>query len=215
LIRALPTQPFLYPIIDAGLCRKRGIDPLTLCDAYLAGGARVLQLREKERASAAFLELADVLVRRAISADALLIINDRADIARIAGAAGVHVGQDDLASEAVRRILPDGAIVGVSTHTPWQLDAALAAPVDYIAIGPVFATASKATGYEPIGLAGVSSAARACAARGVPLVAIGGITLGTARDVLDAGAASVAVISDLLTGDPEARVRAYLSLSQP
>jgi len=136
-------------------------------------------------------------------------VNDRADLALMSGATGVHVGQDDLAPAAARRLLGPDRYVGYSTHTTAQVDAASIEPVTYIAIGPVFGTRTKATGYEPIGLALVSEAARA--SRGHPVVAIGGITLETAPAVIAAGASSVAVIADLLaTGDPAARVRAFL-----
>ena len=127
----------------------------------------------------------------------------------MSGAAGVHVGQDDLAPLAVRRILGPGAIVGYSTHTTAQIEAASIEPVTYIAIGPVFGTATKTTGYEPVGLELVSGAVRV--SRGLPVVAIGGITLETAPAVIEAGASSIAVIADLLvTGDPAGRVRAFL-----
>jgi thiamine-phosphate pyrophosphorylase len=127
----------------------------------------------------------------------------------MSGAAGVHVGQEDLAPAAARQLLGSGAIVGCSTHTTAQVEAASIDPVSYVAIGPVFGTRTKATGYEPIGLELVSDAARLSG--GVPIVAIGGITIGTAPAVIAAGASSVAVISDLLaTGDPAARVRAFL-----
>ena len=138
-----------------------------------------------------------------------MIVNDRADIARLSGAAGVHVGQDDLTPAQVRAVVGPGAIVGLSTHTADQLDRAVREPIDYLAIGPVFGTDTKATGYDPIGIEAVRRAS--AAARGVPLVAIGGITRERARSVLDAGANSVAVITDLLKGrDPAARVREFL-----
>jgi thiamine-phosphate pyrophosphorylase len=138
-------------------------------------------------------------------------VNDRADLARLAGAGGVHVGQDDLAPEAARAIVGDAACIGLSTHTLSQLDAALERRLDYVAVGPVFATATKASGYEPLGLAGVAAAAARTRPRGTPLVAIGGITLDRAAEVVAAGADSVAVIADLLAGgDPAARVRAWL-----
>ncbi len=133
------------------------------------------------------------------------------DIARLAAADGVHVGQDDLAPKDVRLVVGPAAIVGLSTHTIDQIDAAVMEPVCYVAVGPVFGTATKVTGYEAVGLERVRASAERAAAHSLPLVAIGGITLERAADVLDAGANSVAVISDLLkTGDPEARVRAYL-----
>ena len=148
---------------------------------------------------------------RASASGATVIVNDRADIARLSGAAGVHVGQDDLAPAQVRGLLGPDAIVGLSTHTTEQLDRALREPVDYVAVGPVFGTATKATGYEPIGVELVRTAAARCAARNVPLVAIGGITRDRAQEVLAAGARSVAVISDILAnGDPAARVRDFL-----
>lgn len=134
-------------------------------------------------------------------------MNDRADIARLAAADGVHLGQDDLAPAAARVILGPSATIGLSTHTVSQLDAAATEPVDYIAIGPVFGTATKDTGYDAVGLEMV----RRAATYGRPVVAIGGITLDTAASVIAAGARSVAVIGDLLTsGDPTARVRAYV-----
>jgi thiamine-phosphate pyrophosphorylase len=141
---------------------------------------------------------------------ARIIINDRADIASMSGASGVHVGQDDLSPTDVRAVVGTHADVGLSTHTERQLAAALEEPVTYVAIGPVFGTATKDTGYDAVGLRLVERAATIVAGR-VPLVAIGGITLDRAASVLDAGATSVAVITDLLVGgDPASRVRAFL-----
>jgi thiamine-phosphate pyrophosphorylase len=123
----------------------------------------------------------------------------------------VHVGQNDLPAKAVRALLGDAAELGLSTHTSEQLEQAVLEPVSYVAIGPIFGTATKATGYAPIGLEMVREAAARAGARGLPVVAIGGITLENAVSVLQAGAASVAVIGDLLaTGDPEARTRAFV-----
>jgi thiamine-phosphate pyrophosphorylase len=123
----------------------------------------------------------------------------------------LHVGQDDLPVAAVRRLLGSAAVVGLSTHTPEQIAAAVTQPISYLAIGPVFGTATKDTGYPSVGLDRVRAAATAATAHGLPVVAIGGITLDRAKSVIDAGAASVAVISDLLaTGNPEQRVREYL-----
>jgi thiamine-phosphate pyrophosphorylase len=177
----------------------------------VSGGATFLQLRVKTWGSGRFVEAARDIALVAREADATFVVNDRADIARIAGAAGVHVGQEDLAPSDVRRIVGEAALVGLSTHTPAQMDAAIREPVTYVAVGPVFGSATKQTGYEAIGLDAVRDAARRAAAVGLPLVAIGGITLERAADVVAAGAASVAVIGDLLaTADPEARVREYL-----
>lgn len=184
---------------------------LELARACVDGGATFLQLRAKRATGAWLLETAAAIVALGGPSGVQLIVNDRADIARLAGAAGVHVGQDDLPPRAARRIAGPERIVGVSTHTTAQLDAAVREPVDYVAIGPVFGTASKATGYDAVGLAMVEQAAARAHARGLQVVAIGGITLDRAADVVRAGADAVAVISDLLhTGDPRARVRDYL-----
>ncbi|MGE5245044.1 MAG: thiamine phosphate synthase [Betaproteobacteria bacterium] len=203
--------------MDVDVAARAGRTALDLAAACLEGGARLLQLRSKLLAGGTFLEIAAAVVARARGAGATVVINDRADVARLAHADGVHVGQDDLGPAAVRRVLGADAIVGRSTHTSEQMARALGEPISYLAIGPVFATATKATGYAPVGLEGVARAAAAARARGVPVVAIGGITLDRAPEVLAAGAASVAVITDLLTGgDPSARVRAYLDrLSAP
>jgi thiamine-phosphate pyrophosphorylase len=184
---------------------------LGLAAAYLRGGARFLQLRAKTLSGDALLATASAVVQLAHHHQARVIINDRADLARLAGADGVHVGQDDLPAAAVRELLGDAAEVGLSTHTSEQIERAVLEPVSYVAIGPVFGTATKATGYAPIGLEMVRDAAARAAAKGLPVVAIGGITLENAVSVLQAGAASVAVIGDLLAGgDPEARTRAFV-----
>lgn len=203
--------PPLCAIVDAGVAERAGWTLVDLADAYLAGGARFLQLRAKRAASGWLLDTAAAIVDRAHSAGARVIVNDRADVALLARADGVHVGQDDLSPAAVRRIVGPAALVGWSTHTADQIESGLDEPISYLAIGPVFGTATKATGYDAVGLDRVRLAASRGQSRGLPVVAIGGITLDTAAAVHEAGAASVAVISDLLsTGDPEGRVRAYL-----
>jgi thiamine-phosphate pyrophosphorylase len=178
-----------------------------LVKAFLDGGARVIQLRAKQLPSAPFLAHAEQLVRAAEPYGAAIVVNDRVDVALLAGAAGAHVGQEDLPPAAARRLLGPAAIVGFSTHTVQQIEAAVLEPITYLAIGPVFGTSTKATGYEPVGLALVAEAVRL--AGSVPVVGIGGITLQTAPQVIAAGASSVAVISDLLAGDPQERVAAY------
>jgi thiamine-phosphate pyrophosphorylase len=198
----------LNAIVDVDVAERAGWRPIDLAHAYLAGGARFLQLRAKTLSGERFMALARAIAAAARERDALFVVNDRADLATLAGADGVHVGQEDLSVAAVRRIVGDTAIVGLSTHTPEQLDGALEEPVSYVALGPVFGTTTKATGYDAVGLARVRQAATR--AGRVPLVAIGGISLDTAESVLEAGAASVAVIGDLLvTGDPASRVREY------
>jgi len=160
--------------------------------------------------SGPFLELALAIVADVRKANATLIVNDRADIAVLSGAHGLHVGQTDLAPDDARRVIGPSPLLGLSTHTKEQWEAAVREPVSYIAIGPVFGTGTKATGYNAVGLAIVEQASSTAAAHGLPAVAIGGITIDNARSVIDAGAMSVAVISDLLTGDPEARCRDFL-----
>jgi thiamine-phosphate pyrophosphorylase len=201
----------LNAIVDDDAAARAGWDILDLGRAFLEGGATFLQLRAKQRSSAWLLDTAAQLVRMAEPFGALVVLNDRADIAQLSGAAGVHVGQDDLAPDAVRRLIDPDRIIGLSTHSIAQVDAAVAQPIDYVAIGPVFGTASKNTGYDAVGVRLVEAAAARARLRGLPVVAIGGITLASATDVMSAGASAVAVISDLLvTGDPRARVREYL-----
>lgn len=186
-----------------------GWDVARLAAACLEGGARLIQLRAKRLPSAVLLAHVDALVRAARPYGASVIVNDRADLALLAGAAGVHVGQDDLPPADARRLLGAEALIGYSTHDLAQIEAAAGEPVSYIAVGPVFGTRTKATGYEAVGLTLVTEAARR--SRGRPVVAIGGITLERAPEVMAAGASSVAVITDLLaSGDPAARVAAYL-----
>lgn len=191
------------------MCARRGLDPIALAEAFVRGGARILQVRDKGESSAAFLALVRRIVRVTRAAGGRVIVNDRADIARLADADGVHVGQDDLPVDAAIELVGQDRIVGVSTHDREQIDRALAGPASYVAVGPVFDTATKVTGYEARGLALI----RYAAGRGKPIVAIGGITLARAPEVAAAGAAAVAVISDLLAGDdPEARTRAFLAV---
>src|SRR5262249_7845950 len=212
----MPPLPRLYPLVDVDLCRARRLEPLAVVAAVLEGGATFIQLRDKQPSSGARLALADAPGAPARRAGARLIVNDRADLARLAGADGVHVGQDDLPVEEARRIVGRDAIVGVSTHDEAQVAAAVATSADYLAVGPIYGTATKGTGYSARGLDLLRRALRlssgqAAGASAVPVVAIGGITLERAPEVIAAGAASVAVISDLLTGgDTAARTRAFL-----
>ena len=231
----MPSLPKLYAILDTDALATRGLDPRVVLDIWLDAGIRLIQLRAKTMASGALLTLAEALVERARSAGATFIVNDRADIALMAGADGVHVGQEDLTPTAIRSMSarspgpegpglhlktawrsgpsgPDEPLVGLSTHTLAQLRAGLDGPSDYLAIGPVFATSTKATADPVVGLEMVGRAAAIAAGR--PLVAIGGITLATAPAVLAAGAASVAVISDLLLGDLRARAREFVAICQ-
>jgi thiamine-phosphate pyrophosphorylase len=201
----------LYAIVDVEVAARASWSPRDLARAYLAGGARLLQLRAKALASGAFLDLASAIAEDVRTAAGVLIVNDRADVAALSGSSGVHVGQDDLSPAQVRLVVGREAIVGFSTHSDAQITEALEEPITYLAVGPVFGTTTKDTGYRQVGLPLVAAAATAARPRGMPVVAIGGITLQTAHSVLTAGATSVAVITDLVEGDPESRVRQYLS----
>jgi thiamine-phosphate pyrophosphorylase len=198
----------LHAIVDVDVAAHARWAPLDLARAYLDGGARLLQLRAKHLASGPFLTLCDGLVQAAAPYHASIIVNDRADLAALAKAAGVHAGQEDLSPAEARRLLGPAAVVGCSTHTVAQIEAAVHEPISYLAVGPIFGTTTKKTGYSAVGLELVSTAVRL--AGDIPVVAIGGITLDTAPAVWGAGAAAVAVISDLLSsGDPAARVASY------
>ena len=187
-----------------------GREPAAVARAFLSAGARLLQLRCKSLPSGEFLDLASVIAEDARAANATLIINDRADVAVLSGAHGLHVGQTDLSPVDARTVIGAQAILGLSTHTKEQWDAAVREPVTYIAIGPAFGTGTKDTGYSAVGVEMVRHAAKAAATHGLPTVAIGGITLANAKSVIDAGASSVAVISDLVNGDPEKRCMEFL-----
>jgi thiamine-phosphate pyrophosphorylase len=205
------TLPRLYAVLDSETADRFGWALDDLARACLAGGARLLQIRAKNVPSGRLLGLCDRIVEEASAAGANVVVNDRADVAELAGAWGVHLGQDDLPPRAVRTGMGDRLAIGLSTHTPEQIARAFAEPVSYLAVGPVFATASKATGYQPVGLELVRTASVAARARGRPLVAIGGITLDRAPAVIEAGADSVAVIGDLFAGaGPEARTRDFV-----
>jgi len=158
----------LNAILDDEAATRAGWDLLDLGRAFLDGGATFLQLRAKQRSSAWLLETAERLVAMARPSGALVVVNDRADVARLADAAGVPVGQDDLAPAAARRLIGADRVVGLSTHTIAQLDHAVGQPIDYVAIGPVFGTASKDTGYDAVGLTLVEEAVAPARLRSSP-----------------------------------------------
>jgi thiamine-phosphate pyrophosphorylase len=183
--------PAFYPIIDS----------VPAAEALLEAGARILQFRYKGFFSRSVFEDASRIAELCRRAGALFVVNDRADIAILLNA-GLHLGQDDLAPSDARRIMPAGSIIGFSTHNEQQLRAADAEPVDYLAIGPIFATGSK---QNPDPVVGVDRLRTLRQLTQKPLVAIGGITRESAPQVFEAGADSVAVIGDLL---PNVRSRA-------
>jgi thiamine-phosphate pyrophosphorylase len=200
----------LYAIVDADTCASAGRAPIDVARAFLGAGARVLQLRFKRMPGGAFLDVARTILEDANLAGATIIINDRADVTALSHAPGLHLGQTDLRPADARAVIGPSAVVGLSTHTHEQWEQAVREPIDYAAIGPVFGSATKQTGYEAIGLRAVREMSSATTAHGLPTVAIGGITIENAASVIEAGAASVAVISDLLKGDPEARCRDFI-----
>ena len=198
----------LYTIVDQALCSAHDWDPVRLAKSILDGGAKFIQLRMCLAGSGAFLQLCDRVVAAAEPFNAKVIVNDRVDLVRMSGSHGVHVGQSDLPLSAVRRLLPGKAIVGLSTHNLSQVTGAQAEKASYIAVGPIFETSTKQTGYSA---RGVELVKRVVARQDKPVVAIGGITLSRVPEIMGAGAAGVAVISDLLIGNqPERRVRSYL-----
>ncbi len=189
--------PKLYPITDA---RLTGLSHAEQVSRLSAGGARLIQLREKILSPKDFYAEAKMALAVARSSGVRLIINDRIDVALALKADGVHLGQTDIPPEAARKILGDEAIIGLSTHNVEQARAASRLPVDYIAIGPVFATSTKERPDPVVGLEGVRRVRDIVGS--IPLVAIGGITRETSTSVLAAGADSIAVISQLLA-DPK------------
>jgi thiamine-phosphate pyrophosphorylase len=190
--------PSIYPILDRS-CFADAMALVSAARALAAAGCTLMQYRNKNGSSREMLSEAREL-RRVLGRTVTLIMNDRADIALDAGFDGVHVGQDDLAVEAVRKIVGPTMIVGASTHNPAQLEAADQTSADYLAIGPVFTTTSKANPDPVVGLDGVRQA-RALTRK--PLVAIGGISAANAKDVIEAGADSLALISALIPNIPK------------
>ncbi len=190
--------PKLYAILDVS-CFAPPLRTVASIVAFArdlaAGGVKVLQYRNKEGSTREMLSHARE-IRRVLGHDVTLIMNDRADICIAAGYDGVHVGQDDLSPEGARMVIGDQRILGVSTHNLQQLKEADAGPADYIAFGPVFSTASKRHADPVVGLEGLRTAR---AATRKPLVAIGGITRRNVQSVLETGADSAAVISELLS----------------
>jgi len=194
--------PRVYPITDTQISGLSHAEQVRL---LVEGGATLVQLREKNLSALDFYNEAKSVQ------GVTVIINDRVDVALAVNAAGVHLGQDDLPPDAARRLLGDDAIIGHSTHNLAQARAAARLPVDYIAIGPIFSTATKASPDPDVGLDGLRAVRDAIG--NIPLVAIGGITAENAASVIDAGADSVALISGLLAGGPAAISGQFRSLN--
>lgn len=195
----------LYAIADVGTLAGRQIDPLAFAEAVLSAGPAALQLRAKDLEAREIMALLRALAPMCRRAGVILVANDRPDLAALAGCAYVHVGQEDMPIDKVRRIAR-GVRVGVSTHTLEQLDAALQARPEYVAFGPVFETRTKKNAESVVGVACLKDAYSRAAAAGVPLVAIGGITRERARGLVGA-ADAIAIVADLLPAVAPAEVR--------
>lgn len=200
--------PRLYAVLDQHLMKA----PVVKCAKDLvAAGVELIQYRAKDLSPRAYFATCSSLAEVLANGNARLIINDRPDIAAMVGAGGVHVGQDDLAPGDARKICGSGRWVGVSTHNLEQVRAAANAPVDYIALGPIFPTSTKKKTDPVVGTSLIREARKLTKK---PLVAIGGITLDGAPEVYAAGANSIAVIRDLLEArDPAARAREFLAVA--
>ncbi len=194
----VPLQSRVYPIADTAILARHGFEPVGFVEALLDGGARLVQFRHKDEYTRQALDQLQQIAALCRAAGAQLIVNDRADFAAICDA-GLHVGQDDLPPALARRVMGDRTL-GLSTHNEAQLRAAASEPVDYVALGPIFRTDSKRNADHRVGVQNLKIW-RPLVPK--PLVAIGGITLENAREVLAAGADCVAVIGDLLPGSNE------------
>ena len=202
--------PPLYVILDAALLTSPEVEVAKkLNDA----GVRLFQYRNKRGSTRELFQASSALAAELSQRGALLFVNDRPDIAYLSGASGVHVGQNDLPVTESRAVMGKGKFLGVSTHNLEQFGAAAASEADYIAVGPIFATDSKANPDPVVGTAMIQKARKLTQK---PIVAIGGISLERAREVVEAGADSVAIISDVLrANDPAGRARQYLELLEP
>ncbi|CAN5618083.1 thiamine phosphate synthase [soil metagenome] len=188
--------PKIYPVTDT---RASGVSHVRQVEELIKGGAEFIQLREKHSSAGDFYEAAEEAIKLARQSSVRIIINDRVDIALALKADGVHLGQDDFPPEYARNILGPDAIIGFSTHSPEQAHAALALPIDYIAIGPIFKTTTKENPDTPLDIEGLKNVREIT--RDFSLVAIGGINSTNLKDIFEAGADSAAMIGNLVS-DP-------------
>lgn len=200
--------PKIYPITDAEIS---GLSHTEQVRRLIAGGATLIQLREKQKAAGDWFPDALEAAKLCREAGVLCIVNDRVDIAIGVGADGVHLGQDDMPVADARRLLGQDKIIGLSTHSIGQLEAALREPVDYLAIGPIFDTSTKSDPDPAIGIEMLSKAAKTSGM--MPLVAIGGIKADNLASIISAGAASAAIIGALLS-DPAKISKRFREYSQ-
>jgi thiamine-phosphate pyrophosphorylase len=201
---ALADQLRLMVITDAGLLKGR--DPVAACRRAVAGGATMIQVRWKDAAPGEVLQLARALVA---ALPAPVLVNDRVDVALAAGAAGAHLGWNDVPLDAVRPHVPPGFLLGISVGSPDEAERASRLPADYWSVGPCFPTANKPDAGAPLGPEGFSALAR-LAPEGMPVIGVGGMTAANAPSIIRAGAVGVAVIGAILSApDPEAAARAF------
>lgn len=199
--------PRLYVILDPALLR---IPTKECAKSLVDAGVRLIQYRNKRASGRELFETSSELAEYLNPLGVQFIVNDRVDVAALAGAGGVHVGQDDLGVEQARQVMGEGKWVGISTHNPGQFRSALETSAEYIAVGPIFATGSKE---NPDPVVGVGFVREARAMTDKPIVAIGGITLEQAAEVIEAGADSVAIIGDILGAENVGkRARQYVDL---
>jgi thiamine-phosphate pyrophosphorylase len=203
--------PAFYPIIDTQVLAQAGLTPVEMARALARAQVSLVQFRHKGVYTREILAQAKEVGDIVRQSGARYIINDRADIALMLAADGVHVGQDDLPPAKVRELVGEGMILGFSTHNEQQLRDGDREPVDYLALGPIFGTPSK---QNPDPVVGTAELASLRAFTEKPLVAIGGITRANAREVLAAGASSLAVISDAVGADLDARLAEWISLTR-
>jgi len=197
--------PRLYVILDSALLKH---SPRESAQQLATAGVRLLQFRCKTASARELLKISSELVSCLAPHQASLIVNDRPDVAALAGARGVHVGQDDFAPEQARTVVGTEMVIGVSTHNLEQFQGAVKTSADYVAVGPIFETTSKA---NPDPVVGLEFIRRVRPLTSKPIVAIGGITLNTAKSVIEAGADCVAVISDIIcAASPGERAKRYL-----
>lgn len=189
------TFPTIYPITDTAIS---GLSIPEQVEQLIAGGAKLIQIREKKASSRDFVGAVEASIAMARPRGVRIVINDRVDIAMVCKADGVHLGQEDLSPNHARELLGDEAIIGYSTHTIEQAEAAVSLPIDYLAFGPVFPTSTKENPDPVVGLQLLPKIKEIAGVR--PLVAIGGITLSNVRSVLEAGADTAAVIHAILSG---------------
>jgi thiamine-phosphate pyrophosphorylase len=205
--------PRFYPILDTEIALRRGIDPVNAARQILDAGARILQFRHKAFLSREAFGWLEGIAKLTQAAGAMLVINDRADLAKLFNAA-LHLGQEDLLPSIARRVVGPDTMVGFSTHNEAQLRAANEEPADYLALGPLFGTVTKE---NPDPTVGLDDFRRLRLLSKRPLVAIGGITRANAMQAIEAGADSVAVIGDVFPddGNISARTAEWIRITSP